>query len=143
MHGCPPNEIEAIARHLLLDRRLPTFVKLNPTLLGKDEVLGILRDRLGFREVEIPDRVFDHDLRWEDAVPMLRRLRSLAGEVGIPFGVKLSNTLAMANTRRVLPGDEVYMSGRALYPITMSLFRRLREALGRTSPSPTPRGPTA
>ncbi len=134
MHGCPPGEIEAIARHLLLDRRLPTFVKLNPTLLGKDGVLGILRDRLGFREVEIPDRVFDHDLQWEDAVPMLRRLRAVAREAGIPFGVKLSNTLAMANPRRVLPGDEVYMSGRALYPITMSLFRRLREALGADLP---------
>ncbi|MCX7751155.1 MAG: FAD-dependent oxidoreductase, partial [Candidatus Bipolaricaulota bacterium] len=128
MHGCPPHEIEAIARYLLLERRLPTFVKLNPTLLGKDEVRRILHG-LGFREIEIPDRVFDHDLQWEDAVPMLRRLLALSREVGIPFGVKLSNTLAMANTRRVLPGDEVYMSGRSLYPITMALFRKVFQAL--------------
>ncbi len=129
MHGCPPGEIEAIARFLLTERGLPTFVKLNPTLLGKDEVLRILHDHLGFREIHIPEGVFAHDLRWEDALPMLRRLRSLAAEREVPFGVKLSNTLAMANHRRVLPGDEVYMSGRALYPITMNLFRRLAEAL--------------
>ena len=46
---------------------------------------------------------------------------------GLTFGVKLSNTLAMANHRDVLPGDEMYMSGRALYPITMALFRKLTE----------------
>ncbi|MBC7170277.1 FAD-dependent oxidoreductase, partial [Candidatus Bipolaricaulota bacterium] len=46
------------------------------------------------------------------------------------FGVKLSNTLAMANHKRYLPGDEVYMSGRALYPITMTLFHRLEEEFG-------------
>ncbi len=43
------------------------------------------------------------------------------------FGVKLSNTLAMANHRGELPGEEMYMSGRALYPLTMNLFRKLTQ----------------
>jgi putative selenate reductase len=34
MHGCPPDEIEQIARYLLEERGLHTIVKLNPTLLG-------------------------------------------------------------------------------------------------------------
>ncbi|VDR26891.1 putative selenate reductase subunit YgfK [Raoultella terrigena] len=34
MHGCPPDEIEAICRYMLEEKGLNTFVKLNPTLLG-------------------------------------------------------------------------------------------------------------
>ncbi|MDD5453653.1 MAG: putative selenate reductase subunit YgfK, partial [Candidatus Bipolaricaulis sp.] len=123
MHGCPPDEIEKIGRYLLAERGLHTFVKLNPTLLGKKEVLGILHDRLGFREITIPDRVFDHDLPYDRAVELITALDEVAGREGLTFGVKLSNTLAMANHKQTLPGDEVYMSGRALYPITMALFR--------------------
>ncbi len=48
-----------------------------------------------------------------------RAHRSLA------FGVKLSNTLAMHNHKQIMPGDEMYMSGRALYPVTMNLFDKL------------------
>ena len=127
MHGCPPDEIEKIGRYLLAERGLHTYIKLNPTLLGKDEVLGILHDRLGFREIEIPDRVFDHDLQYDRAVALICELRAVAANKGLAFGVKLSNTLAMANHKRSLAGDEVYMSGRPLYPVTMSLFQRLEE----------------
>lgn len=124
MHGCPPHEIEAIAE-FLLERGFHTFVKLNPTLLGKDRVMRILHDHLGFREIHIPDEVFEHDLEYEKALPLIRRLREKARGLGLTFGVKLTNTLAMANHRRVLPGEEIYMSGRALYPITLNLFWRL------------------
>jgi putative selenate reductase len=125
MHGCPPDEIEAICRYMLQERGLHTFVKLNPTLLGKETVMRILHDHLGFREIHIPDSVFDHDIKYDRAVTMLRALKKLAAEKGLTFGVKLSNTLAMANHRDALPGDEMYMSGRALYPITMNLFNKL------------------
>lgn len=128
MHGCPPNEIEAIANHLL-EKGLHTFVKLNPTLLGKDRVMRILHDHLGFRGIEIPDAVFDHDLQYEQALPLIRRLKEQARKLGLTFGVKLTNTLAMANHRGTLPGEEIYMSGRALYPIAMNLFLRLSEDL--------------
>ncbi len=126
MHGCPPDEIEAIAHYLLAERGLHTYVKLNPTLLGQDAVMDILHNRLGYDEIHIPDSVFEHDLKYERAVTMLRALRQVAAERGLTFGVKLSNTLAMANHKDVLPGDEMYMSGRALYPVTMNLFLKLR-----------------
>lgn len=131
MHGCPPDEIEEIGRYLLVERGLHTFVKLNPTLLGRNEVLGILHDRLGFQEITIPDRVFDHDLQYDQAVKLIRSLGEVAVARGLSFGVKLTNTLAMVNHKGALPGEEVYMSGRALYPIAMALFRRLvREFAG-------------
>ncbi|MFC2078080.1 putative selenate reductase subunit YgfK [Candidatus Bipolaricaulota bacterium] len=125
MHGCPPDEIEKIARYLLEERGLHTTVKLNPTLLGKETVLSILHDRLGYSEIDIPDAVFEHDLQYDRAIELIRSLQSLAADRDLTFAVKLSNTLAMANHRDVLPGDEMYMSGRALFPVTVALFDRL------------------
>ena len=129
MHGCPPAEIERIAEYLLKERKLHTSVKLNPTLLGKEHVREILHERLGFTEIEIPDRIFDDDLQYDRALELIRNLQAVAEERDLTFGVKLSNTLAMENHRDVLPGDEMYMSGRALYPITMNLYHRLLESL--------------
>ncbi len=130
MHGCPPEEIEKIARHLLEDRGLHTVIKLNPTLLGNGRVSEILHDRLGFHALQIPDEVFAHDLRFDAAVDLVTSLRTSAARCGRGFAVKLSNTLAMRNAYGRLPGDAVYMSGRALYPITVELFRALRAAVG-------------
>jgi len=125
MHGCPPDEIEQIALYLLEERGLHTFVKLNPTLLGQETVKRILHDRLGFDTIRIPDKVFEHDLQYGRAVKLIRTLQQSAAERDLTFGVKLSNTLAMANHKDALPGDEMYMSGRALYPITINLFDKL------------------
>ena len=134
MHGCPPEEIERIARYLLEERGFHTLVKLNPTLLGKEEVLHILHERLGFSEIRIPDAVFEHDLAYDQAVRLIRSLLSAAAGRGLTFGVKLSNTLAMANHKGILPGEEIYMSGRALYPITLNLFRKLARDFGENLP---------
>jgi putative selenate reductase len=125
MHGCPPDEIERIARYLLEERGLHTVVKMNPTLLGKPQVMDILHKHLGFTEIEIPDSVFEKDLEYNRAVTLIHTLKEVAAARGLTFGVKLSNTLAMHNHRGVMPGDEMYMSGRALYPVTMNLFARL------------------
>jgi putative selenate reductase len=125
MHGCPPDEIERIARYCLEERGLHTVVKLNPTLLGKEAVLAILHEQLGFTDIRIPDSVFDHDLQYDRAVSLITSLKSVAATRGLTFGVKLSNTLAMTNHAGRLPGGEMYMSGRALYPVTMRLYDRL------------------
>jgi putative selenate reductase len=125
MHGCPPDEIERIARYTLEERELHTIVKMNPTLLGKERVLDILNNSLGFAEIYIPDAVFEHDLKYDKAVELITALKRVAASCNLTFGVKLSNTLAMANHAKRLPGDEMYMSGRALYPVTMNLYDRL------------------
>ena len=125
MHGCPPDEIERICEYLLTERKLHTIVKMNPTLLGKEQVLDILHHDLGFREIVIPDSVFEHDISYDKAIGLIRRLQKLAAQQGLAFGIKLSNTLAMHNHKEVMPGDEMYMSGRALYPVTMNLFNKL------------------
>jgi putative selenate reductase len=120
MHGCPPGEIESICRYLLDEKRLDTLVKLNPTLLGYERVRSIL-DGLGYDYVQIDRHGFEKDLRFADAAPMLKRLLEAARRTGRRFGIKLTNTLATVNTRGVLPGKEMYLSGRALYPLSMAL----------------------
>jgi putative selenate reductase len=126
MHGCPPQEIEAICEYLLTEKKLDTLVKLNPTLLGYDRVRGIL-DKLGYGYVVLDREGFEHDLQYPVAIPMLKRLRAIAADSGRFFGVKLTNTLATVNSRRVLPGEEMYLSGRALYPLTINLAAELAE----------------
>ncbi|MDD5264992.1 MAG: FAD-dependent oxidoreductase [Candidatus Bipolaricaulis sp.] len=126
MHGCPPDEIERIATHLLTERGLHTTVKLNPTLLGKERLDEILHDRLGFVEIEVPDAAFAHDLPYDRARELISSLRRFADRCGRTFGVKLSNTLEVRNHRGVLKGAEMYLSGRPLYPITLNLFLQLR-----------------
>ena len=124
MHGCPPKEIEAICSYMLTEKKLNTFVKLNPTLLGYDEVRRIL-DLTGFCHVGLRRGSFEHDLQYPDAVAMLCRLIDLAKEKGLGFGVKLTNTLGNINDGKVLPGEEKYMSGRALLPISTTVATRL------------------
>ena len=124
MHGCPPKEIEAICSYMLTEKHLNTFVKLNPTLLGYDEVRRIL-DSIGFDHVGLRRESFEHDLQYPDAIAMLYRLIELSHKEGLGFGVKLTNTLGNINDGKVLPGDERYMSGRALLPISTTVASRL------------------
>jgi putative selenate reductase len=130
MHGCPPDEIERIARYLVEERGLHTAVKCNPTLLGAEPVRAILGE-LGYRDITVPDSAFDHDLRLADAIPMFERLRRVARDRGVAFGLKLSNTLEVANWRTVFERDETtYLSGRALHPLTVNLAALLADELG-------------
>ncbi len=127
MHGCPPDEIERISEYLLSERKLHTNVKCNPTLLGPERVRTILHDDLGYVDVPVPDAAFEHDLKYEDAVPMFHNLKRVAKAEGLQFGVKLSNTLEVLNFRDVFGEETMYMSGRALHAITTNLALRLNE----------------
>jgi len=126
MHGCPPQEIEAIAKYLIKEKNLNTYVKLNPTLLGYGKVNSIL-DQLGFTYIEMDRTSFEHDISFADAVPMLTRLQSFAKEHGKDFGVKLSNTLGVKNKKKILDGDDMYMSGRSLFPLTINVASLLAD----------------
>lgn len=126
MHGCPPQEIESIAKYLIQEKALHTYVKLNPTLLGYDFVNDTLH-KLGFKYINLDRNSFDHDLQYKDAIPMLNRLRAFASANNRVFGIKLSNTLGVKNTLRTLPGDDMYMSGRSLFPLTVNLAHKLAD----------------
>ena len=129
MHGCPPVEIERIATFLLTELGVHTWVKLNPTLLGPERLRGLLNDTLGF-DITVPDEAFGHDPKWEDALAMVKRLAQVAEGRENGFGLKLTNTLEVINHRPVFPANEkmMYLSGRALHPLTLTLAHLMMEA---------------
>lgn len=124
MHGCPPQEIEAIIKYLLADKKLHCFVKMNPTLLGYEYVRQTFAN-MGYNYILLREESFTHDLQYQDGVEMLKRLKIFAKERQKDFGVKLSNTLPVKIGRSELPGEEMYMSGRSLYPLTINLAYKL------------------
>jgi putative selenate reductase len=52
---------------------------------------------------------------------MFRRLTAVAGERGLSFGIKLTNTFPVDVNRGELPSEEMYMSGRSLLPLSLAL----------------------
>jgi len=133
MHGCPPEEIGAISRYLLRERHLHTSVKLNPTLLGPERVRRILNRSLEFTDVVVPDEAFAHDLESADALRLITGLQATAGDVGLQFGVKLTNTLEVRNHREVFASDQetMYLSGRPLHAVTVAVAQLLLQQLDR------------
>ena len=127
MHGCPPQEIENIVTYLLKEKHINTYVKCNPTLLGYEFVRKAMDD-LGYDYMAFTDFHFKDDLQYEDAVPMLKRLLETASQEGLSFGVKLTNTFPVDIKRQELPGEEMYMSGKALFPLSISVASRLAES---------------
>ena len=124
LHGCPPQEIERIASYLIEKKKLHTFVKCNPTILGYAFARNTL-DALGFDYTAFDEHHFEEDLQYGDAVPMFRRLIALADKHGVTFGLKLSNTFPVEVRQKELPSGEMYMSGRSLYPLTIEMARRI------------------
>ena len=126
LHGCPPQEIERIASYLIDVKKLNTFVKCNPTILGYATARQTL-DELGFDYVSFDEHHFNEDLQYKDAVPMFKRLLALAEKNGVQFGLKLSNTFPVEVRQGELPSEEMYMSGRSLYPLTIEMAKRISE----------------
>lgn len=124
LHGCPPAEIERIATYLLTEKGTNTFIKCNPTLLGYDYARSMM-DKMGYDYVAFGDFHFKDDLQYEDAVPMLKRLQALADDKALAFGVKITNTFPVDIKAGELPGEEMYMSGKSLYALSMSVAAKL------------------
>ena len=126
LHGCPPDEIERIATYLITEKKLNTYIKCNPTLLGYEFARKTMDD-MGYDYIVFDDHHFKADLQFADAIPMFRRLLALCAENGVEFGVKLTNTFPVTIAAGELPGEEMYMSGKSLYPLSISLAERIEK----------------
>ena len=127
MHGCPSDEIEKIGEYLITEKKIHTAIKLNPTLLGKEKLHEIMKAS-GF-ETQVPDIAFEHDLKYEDALGIIRNLSAKAKEQDVCFSLKLTNTLESVNHKEVFPANEemMYMSGKALHVISMNVAYKLQK----------------
>jgi len=130
MHGCPAEEIGIIATHLMEQWGLNTTIKVNPTLLGPEEVEFILRDQLGFNDVTVPPEAFEHDPGFGEVVQIVDDLQRVADHCGVTFAVKVSNTLEVINHRDAFDIEEtrMYLSGRPLHALGVRVAGRLSNA---------------
>ncbi|MHC4767240.1 MAG: glutamate synthase, partial [Planctomycetota bacterium] len=135
-HGCPADEIEQILEYLMREHGLNVIVKLNPTLLGSEEVEHLLHDVMGYETLRVPARAFEEDSTWEQACGFVERLRDLAAALGLGFGVKLTNTLIVEHDGDFLPASESekYLSGPPLHVLAMKLVERFRRRFGARLP---------
>lgn len=124
MHGCKPSEILDIATHLMENKKINTFLKCNSTLLGYDNVRKLLDD-LEYTDIKLNREDFDHDLQFDTCKEIINKLLEVGKTNDVTFGVKLTNTLPVLNTRGVMPGEAMYMSGRPLYPIAMNVAKMI------------------
>lgn len=120
MHGCKAEEIVNIGSYLIVQKKLNTYIKCNPTLLGYDQVRMILNN-LGYDDVVIRKEDFEGDLQYSHAVEIMTKLLELGKANGVKVGVKLTNTLPVYNHKNVLSGETMYLSGKPLYPIALSV----------------------
>jgi putative selenate reductase len=127
LHGCPKQEIEKIASYLITQKGLHTYIKCNPTLLGYETSRRLL-DEMGYSYISFDDHHFKNDLQFDDAVDMLKRLRGKAKDRSLSFGVKITNTFPVDIKRNELPGNEMYMSGRSLFPLSVNVAKKLSQA---------------
>lgn len=124
-HGCPPDEIEAITKHLIADHDIHTIVKLNPTLLGLEGVSSIVHDTLGYDYVELKPSAFDDDLPFDRAITLITELNEFAKGHGHRFGIKLTNTLVVNNHKSWMPDDTMYVSGPPLHVVATAVLDKL------------------
>jgi putative selenate reductase len=128
-HGCPPDEIEAITKHLIDEHDVDVIVKLNPTLLGFERVSDIVNGQLGYDTVTLVPSAFDADLQFDRAISLIGELNQYAKDRGHRFGIKLTNTLVVANEKQWMPEDTMYLSGPPLHVLATALADKLADAL--------------
>jgi putative selenate reductase len=128
-HGCPPDEIESITKHLIERHDIDVIVKLNPTLLGPDGVSSVIHDSLGYDYVELVPTAFDDDLPFDRAITLIDELHRFALDHGRRFGIKLTNTLVVNNHKQWMPDQTMYLSGPPLHVLATAVLDKLATAL--------------
>jgi len=128
-HGCPPDEIEQITKHLIDAHDLDMIVKLNPTLLGPAGVAGIVHGHLGYNDVHLVPKAFEDDLHLERAISLIQELNQYAKDRNHRFGIKLTNTLVVQNRKQWMPDETMYLSGPPLHVLATAVLDLLADAL--------------
>ena len=119
MHGCPAQDIEQIGIYLMKEKKLNTYIKMNPTLLGKDKLDEILKTK-GY-DIVLPVEVFKNDIDLSQAISIIHNCKKVAANEGLKFGVKLTNTLPTSIQHKELAGETMYMSGPGLYALSINV----------------------
>jgi len=129
-HGCPGDEIESIVEHLISEHGFHVIVKMNPTILGYEYVKKTLHEDLGFTDIELDPQAFEHDVSFDDAVAIMKRLQEFAGKNNRKVGAKFTNTLVVKNNQTIFTDEVMYLSGAPLHVLAMTAMHQFRTAMG-------------
>ncbi|MGH7595962.1 MAG: 4Fe-4S dicluster domain-containing protein [bacterium] len=133
-HGCPAQEIESIVHFLLTEMDYHVIIKMNPPMMGKEKLEYLLYDRLGYHDLEVNPKVYQVNITFDDAVAVMRRLKSTADRLSKTVGVKFSNTLEVVNRGKFFSDEIMYLSGPPLYVLAMALVEDWRKVFGAEMP---------
>ncbi|MCI0690639.1 glutamate synthase [candidate division KSB1 bacterium] len=133
-HGCPAQEIESIVHFLLTEMDYHVIIKMNPPMMGKEKLEYLLYDRLGYHDLEVNPKVYQVNITFDDAVQVVRRLKSTADRLDKTVGVKFSNTLEVVNKGKFFSDEIMYLSGPPLHVLAMALVEDWRKVFGSEMP---------
>lgn len=124
MHGCKAEEIESIVTYLLEKKGFHVYVKMNPTLIGKEKTEWILKEK-GYKNITFREEIFLSDLKLSQAEALLSSCQQIARKQGKILGVKMTNTFPVIIQKKELQGDTMYLSGTALYALSVNAAAKL------------------
>lgn len=133
MHGCKSSEIEKIATYLIKEKKLNTWIKMNPTLIGIEKTKAILQAK-GYGDFTFDPDIFAKDITLDMAAEIIKNMQACASRYGKTFGVKLTNTFPILIQKEELAGREMYMSGPPLFAISINAAAILAEKTGGSVP---------
>lgn len=133
-HGCPSKEIEEIVKYLIKEHNLNVVIKMNPTLLGYEDVYNLLVKELGYQKLELDKTAFDKDLSFDQTIEIISRLQKFAKSYNRSIGAKFTNTLIVKNTENIFDAADRYLSGPPLYVLAMHTLLRFRAMVGNDFP---------
>ncbi|MBR6656932.1 MAG: hypothetical protein IKL18_02020 [Oscillospiraceae bacterium] len=126
--GLSASEIEEAAEYLITEKKLHTFVRISPDLLGYYTIRGIL-DINGYDDIEISKERMESGALYDDLKPAFLRLQNKADMNRLEFGVKVCDGLIIEKAKET-PVKEGRLTGRALFPIAFSLAEKIANDFG-------------
>ncbi|MBI4548958.1 MAG: 4Fe-4S dicluster domain-containing protein [Ignavibacteriae bacterium] len=133
-HGTPADEIERICEFLLTEMDYHVIIKMNPPMLGRERIEGLLHEKLGYTDVEVNGKIYEVNITFQDAVDVVRRLQTVADQRGKTIGVKFGNTLEVINKGKFLKDKIQYLSGQPLHILHLALVDEWRKVFGAEFP---------
>lgn len=126
--GLSASEIEEAAEYLITEKKLHTFVRISPDLLGYYTVRGIL-DINGYDDIEISKEKMESGALYDELKPAFLRLQNKADMNRLEFGVKVCDGLRVEKAKET-PVKRGRLTGRALFPIAFSLAEKIANDFG-------------
>ncbi len=129
-NDCTVEELDNIVSHLFMTHQVDVTIKLNPTLLGEHAVTHLLKDVLGYEEIEVSPETFKQNLTFAKTMGIIRAMHDVAKRMGRTLGLKCVNPLLVQNHKGYLNDAVMTLSGPPLHVFGLHVLKKVSDALG-------------